>query len=67
LLRKCRSDPTTHRYQKELALYRAEVVENERKLKSFTDKADTDEERESWEVRNAVRDTYLSFPQPSLK
>jgi len=29
-------------------------VENDRKLKSFTDTADTNEERESWDVRNAA-------------
>ncbi|KAH9983223.1 tubulin binding cofactor A [Russula vinacea] len=43
------------RYQKELALYRTEVVDNERKLRSFTDTAaGTDEGGESWDVRNAA-------------
>lgn len=41
-----------HRYQKELALYRAEVVQNETKLKSITASG---EGGESWEARNAVR------------
>lgn len=56
--------PATPRYQKELALYRTEVVDNERKLRSFTDTAaGTDEGGESWDVRNAVR--VLPFPLPS--
>ncbi|KAF8487529.1 tubulin binding cofactor A-domain-containing protein [Russula ochroleuca] len=42
------------RYQKELALYRTEVVENERKLRSFTDTAASTNEGESWDVRNAA-------------
>ncbi|KAI0246019.1 tubulin binding cofactor A [Lactifluus subvellereus] len=37
------------RYQKELALYRTEVVENQRKLKSVTAT-----EGESWDVKNAT-------------
>ncbi|KAI0246308.1 tubulin binding cofactor A [Lactifluus subvellereus] len=37
------------RYQKELALYRAEVVENQRKLESVTAT-----EGESWDVRNTT-------------
>jgi hypothetical protein len=42
----------SHRYQKELVLYRAEVVQNETKLKSITASG---EGGESWEARNAVR------------
>ncbi|KAI0256403.1 tubulin binding cofactor A [Lactifluus subvellereus] len=38
------------RYQKELALYRAEVVENQRKLESVTAQAT---EGEPWDVKNA--------------
>ena len=74
------SSPITRRYQKELALYRAEVVENQRKLQSFTATASTNGEGgggESWDVRNAVRENsstpripcsvYNScFPSPFL-
>jgi hypothetical protein len=54
--------PTTSRYQKELALYRTEVVENERKLRSFTDTAASTNEGESWDVRNAVRELPPPLP-----
>ncbi|KAI0277578.1 hypothetical protein BGY98DRAFT_934323 [Russula aff. rugulosa BPL654] len=47
------------RYQKELALYRTEVVENQRKLQSFTTTASTNGEGGaagggSWDARNAA-------------
>ncbi|KAN0115892.1 hypothetical protein V8E52_006432 [Russula decolorans] len=44
------------RYQKDLALYRAEVVENQRKLQSFPATTSTDGEGGggSWDVRNAA-------------
>jgi len=45
------------RYQKELALYRAEVADGQRKLQTFTTTASTNGEgggRESWDVRNAA-------------
>jgi hypothetical protein len=58
--------PIIRRYQKELALYRTEVVEHQRKLQSFTATASTNGEGgglggESWDVRNAVREN-LSIP-----
>jgi hypothetical protein len=62
--------PPPPRYQKELALYRAEVVEHEGKLRSFTDTAAGTNEGESWDVRNAVRvlpPLALPFAHPSLK
>jgi hypothetical protein len=46
--------PRPYRYQKELALYRAEVVQNEAKLESI--KA-SEEGAESWDARNMVRAT----------
>jgi len=44
------------RYQKDLALYHAEVTENQRKLQSFTATASTNGEGggEPWDVRNAA-------------
>jgi hypothetical protein len=58
------SSPITRRYQKDLALYRAEVVENQRKLQSFPATTSTDGEGGggSWDVRNAVREKLRLFP-----
>ncbi len=53
------------RYQKELALYRTEVVEHQRKLQTFTATASTNGEGgESWDVRNAVREISDLFLTP---
>ena len=59
------STSASHRYQKELALYRAEVVQNETKLKSITASG---EGEESWEARNVVRRRQPRpfYPLPSL-
>ncbi|KAF8496241.1 hypothetical protein F5888DRAFT_418187 [Russula emetica] len=52
------------RYQKELALYRAEVADGQRKLQTFTTTASTNGEgggRESWDVRNACARARIWF------
>ena len=54
----------TGRYQKELTLYGAEVVENKKKLDSTTAAAEGGEE--SWEIRNAVRDATILWLPSSL-
>ncbi len=71
LSRRCRfyssSPPIIPRYQKELALYRTEVVENQRKLQSLTATASTNGEGgESWDVKNAVRKSSITLPPHAL-